>query len=172
MEAPHLSSKTWPQWPLTSALAAHVARSFSPPLDLQPTSSLKQWEPTLCEVSWRFPDVTVPSFRAYTSYNNHPSYRQNYGRDFRLYFAQTGTIAEWTWLSAKCRLAYWWQPRGPHRLHPQRWPVPGVPLHHPLRLDVLQRPARGLVPRQHTRPPVHHTLTSYTPCGSQTNRNT
>jgi len=29
---------------------------------------------------------------AYTSYNNHPSYRQNYGRDFRLYFAPTGWL--------------------------------------------------------------------------------
>ena len=25
-------------------------------------------------------------FSSYTSYNNHPSYRQNTGRDFRLYF--------------------------------------------------------------------------------------
>merc|ERR1711934_268441 len=29
---------------------------------------------------------------AYTSYNNHPSYRQNYGRDFRLYYAPTGWL--------------------------------------------------------------------------------
>merc|ERR1712150_11820 len=29
---------------------------------------------------------------SYTSYNNHPSYRQNYGSDYRLYFGQTGWL--------------------------------------------------------------------------------
>ena len=34
--------------------------------------------------------ITVIMSRAWSSYNNQPSYRQNYGSDYRLYFMASG----------------------------------------------------------------------------------
>lgn len=34
--------------------------------------------------------IVIMVIRAWSSYNNQPSYRQNYGSDYRLYFMASG----------------------------------------------------------------------------------
>ena len=37
--------------------------------------------------------IIVIMSRAWSSYNNQPSYRQNYGSDYRLYFMASGLLS-------------------------------------------------------------------------------
>ena len=39
--------------------------------------------------------IVIMVIRAWSSYNNQPSYRQNYGSDYRLYFMASGLWSQY-----------------------------------------------------------------------------
>ena len=71
----------------------HARKFFSLLLVLLPPIFPMSWAHTPCKISLTLFTIKYSRLRiryslprSYTSYNNKPSYRQNYGNDYRLYF--------------------------------------------------------------------------------------